>query len=130
MHEIFLGFLRDYSGTDEMEYSDLFSIVLTVPKTHADSVREAMGRAGAGDMGDYCFCSFTCQGTGRFKPKAGANPFIGKQGVLERVVEERIETVCRKDKLKEVFAAIKKAHPYEEPYVYVFPIQMDILPSA
>ena len=28
--------------------------------------------------------------------------------------EERIETICPKDKIKEVIEAVKKVHPYEE----------------
>ena len=36
-----------------LELSDYVTIVITVPETHADEVREAMGRAGAGKVGDY-----------------------------------------------------------------------------
>ncbi|MEI8329976.1 MAG: hypothetical protein WCG14_08335 [Chlamydiia bacterium] len=36
-----------------MELSDYVTIVITVPETHPDMVREAMGRAGAGKVGDY-----------------------------------------------------------------------------
>ena len=97
-------------------------IVVTVPETHADAVREAMGRAGAGRDGNYGFCSFSVKGVGRFLPLEGANPFIGKQGALEEVVEERIETSCAVELLQKVIAAIKKAHPYEEPSIDICPI--------
>lgn len=98
------------------------TIITTVPETHADQVREAMGRSGAGRVGNYSFCSFSVKGTGRFKPEAGANPFIGQQGVLETVDEERIEAVCRKEKLEKVIEAIKQAHPYEETIIDIYPV--------
>jgi len=89
-------------------------IVVFVPETHTDIVREAMGQAGAGQIGNYTFCSFSTKGMGRFRPEAGANPHIGKVGKFEEVVEERIEAVCPREKLDDVIRAIKKVHPYDE----------------
>lgn len=94
--------------------SKLFKLVITVPESHADIVRKAMGDAGAGIIGNYSHCTFSTKGIGRFKLLKGANPSIGKVGEQESVNEERIETVCSKDKLKKVVAAIKKVHPYEK----------------
>ena len=94
-----------------------------VPESHADTVREAMGIAGAGKIGNYSFCSFSSKGIGRFKPGKGANPAIGKIGELELVEEERIEVICKRDNLKEIIAAIKKVHPYEEVALDVYPIE-------
>ncbi|MCL5438497.1 MAG: hypothetical protein M1268_00730 [Patescibacteria group bacterium] len=97
-------------------------LVVFVPETHADQVREAMGKAGAGIVGDYKFCSFSAKGIGRFIPMKGANPTIGKIGKLEEVVEERIETVCFKKDLEKIIDAIKKVHPYEEIALDVYPL--------
>ncbi len=33
---------------------------------------------------------------------------------MSEVEEERIEVLCKKEKVKEVVAAIRKNHPYEE----------------
>ncbi len=44
-------------------------IVIFVPESHADIVREAMGKAGAGKIGNYSFCSFSSKGVGRFRPE-------------------------------------------------------------
>jgi hypothetical protein len=49
-----------------MEPSDYVTIVFTVPETHAGAVREAMGRAGAGKVGNYSYCSYSVKGIGRF----------------------------------------------------------------
>lgn len=89
-------------------------IVIFVPETHTDIVREAMGKAGAGKIGNYTHCTFSTKGIGRFKPEQGANPHIGEVGTLEEVVEERIETVCERTKLDAVIDAIKSVHPYDE----------------
>lgn len=89
-------------------------IVVFVPKTYTNIVRKAMGDAGAGRIGNYSHCSFSVDGVGRYKPVEGAKPFIGEVGKFEEVEEERIECVCERNKAKEVIAAIKKVHPYEE----------------
>lgn len=97
-----------------MNQSRSVKIVVFVPESNADIVREVMGKAGAGKIGNYAFCSFSSKGTGRFKPEAGANPAIGEIGRLESVQEERIEMVCDRNLLKDVVTAMKKVHPYEE----------------
>lgn len=97
-------------------------IVVFVPESHADEVREALAESGCGRMGNYDFCSFSSKGIGRFRPCEGANPFIGESGKIEEVEEERIETICPSESLEGVLVAVKKAHPYEEPAVDVYPI--------
>lgn len=101
-----------------------YKIVFYVPESHADRLREAIGNAGAGIIGNYSHCTFTLKGVGRFKPNAAANPTIGERGKLEEVVEDRIETVCEADKLKAVLQAIRDEHPYEEPAIDVYPIEV------
>ncbi len=101
-----------------------YKIVVYVPEDHADRLREAMGDAGAGKIGNYSHCTFTIKGTGRFKPEEGANPTIGAVGTLEEVAEDRIETVCEADKLQDVMKAIRDVHPYEEPATDVYPIEV------
>lgn len=105
--------------------SEMVKLVVFVPETHAERVRKAMGEAGAGIVGHYDFCSFSVKGVGRFKPKKGAHPTIGRVGKLEEVVEERIETVCEKKKLEKIIKAVKKVHPYEEIAFDVYPLAID-----
>jgi hypothetical protein len=101
---------------------EFFMLVVIVPESHADLMREVMGRCGAGTSDHYAFCSFSTKGVGRFMPKRGANPFLGKVGQLSEEPEERIETICVKEKLETVLEAIKKAHPYEETVIEIYPI--------
>lgn len=91
-----------------------YKLVIFVPLSHADKVREAIGETGGGKLGNYSFCSFSTKGIGRFKPEAGAKPAIGKVGKLEQVEEERIEVTLDKAVIENVIAAIKRVHPYEE----------------
>ena len=98
-------------------------LIVTVPLTHADIVRDAIGKAGAGKLGNYSFCSFSSKGTGRFKPEAGATPHIGQIAQLEEVEEERIEVTCDREILQEVITAIKSVHPYEEIAIDVYSLE-------
>lgn len=102
--------------------SKLVKIVVFVPKTHTDVVRQAMGDAGAGRIGNYSHCSFSIDGIGRYKPTEGAKPFIGEVGKFEQVEEERVECVCDRVKAKKVIAAIKQVHPYEEVAFDIYPL--------
>ncbi len=95
-----------------------------VPASHAEALREAIGKAGAGIIGKYSHCTFTMQGVGRFRPNEGANPAIGEIGKFEEVSEDRIETVCEAEKLQAVLAAIREVHPYEEPATDIYPIEV------
>ncbi|KIL44429.1 Nif3-like dinuclear metal center hexameric protein [Jeotgalibacillus soli] len=99
----------------------LKKLVVFVPKTHAEQVRQAMTEAGAGYIGDYSHCTFTSLGEGRFKPEEGTAPFIGAHHQLEVVEEARIETVVTSSIESSVIKAMIKAHPYEEVAYDVYP---------
>lgn len=101
---------------------EMVKLVIYVPITHAEVVREALGEAGAGHIGNYDHCSFSQRGTGRFRPGEGTDPFIGELGKVEAVDEERIETVCPMRKAREVLKAVRKVHPYEEMAYDVYPL--------
>ncbi len=98
-----------------VEGSDRFQkLIVYVPLTHAEAVREAMVDAGAGRLGDYEGCTFTVEGHGTFRPQEGAQPHIGQVGVMSLVEEARVEAIVAVHLLDAVIAAVKDAHPYEE----------------
>ena len=101
----------------------LYKVVVYVPKTHEDKVREALGKSGAGNIGNYSDCTFNTYGNGTFRPLEGTNPFIGKMGTLEVVDEVKIETVVPKSILGKVINDMIKAHPYEEVAYDVFKLE-------
>ncbi len=92
----------------------LKKLVVYVPTEQSHQVKEALGNAGAGSIGNYSHCLFSSSGTGQFLPGESTNPYIGESGKLEQVNEERIETVFPDYLEKKVVQAMIKAHPYEE----------------
>lgn len=97
--------------------------VVFVPLSHADAVRQTLGEAGAGKIGNYDFCSFSSRGTGRFRGNEKTNPAIGEAGKYEAVEEERIEAVVPRAVLKEVIEKVKAVHPYEEVAFDIYPLE-------
>lgn len=75
----------------------------------------AVTAAGAGQVGAYDQCHFRTSGTGSFRPLAGADPYIGSVGAVEQVAEDRVELVLPRGRRAAVVAALRAAHPYEEP---------------
>ncbi|MBL0388331.1 Nif3-like dinuclear metal center hexameric protein [Tumebacillus sp. ITR2] len=102
----------------------LKKLVVFVPETHHEAVRQAVGDAGAGWIGNYSHCTFNTPGTGTFVPQEGTNPYIGKQGELERVNEIRLETVVPERIQDKVIAAMLQAHPYEEVAYDLYPLEI------
>ena len=90
-------------------------LVVFVPREALDGVREALFAAGAGRIGEYERCSWYTEGTGTFLGGEGTEPSVGKPGREERVAELRLETVYPEEHEADVVAALREAHPYEEP---------------
>ena len=99
---------------EETWAEDLKKIVTYVPESHLEVVRNAMCAAGAGHIGNYSHCTFQTTGEGTFLPLAGTSPYIGKEGILEKTSEVRLETIAPVEKAQKIVDAMKKAHPYEE----------------
>ena len=97
-------------------------IFVTVPVENLEEVRIAMCEAGAGIIGNYTYCTSSVKSQGTFMPNNDANPYIGTNNQLEIVDEEKLEIVCNVDKTKKVLDALRKAHPYEEPAIDIFPL--------
>ncbi|ORL37596.1 Nif3-like dinuclear metal center hexameric protein [Prescottella equi] len=94
--------------------------VVMVPTTDTVQVREALFAAGAGELGDYRECSWTVTGDGQFRPLPGAAPTLGVVGEVEAVREDRVEVIAPRRSRARILAALRAAHPYEEPAFDVF----------
>ena len=92
-------------------------ITVFVPLKDHERVRDAMANAGAGSIGAYRDCSFSTPGTGTFRGLSGTSPAIGVPERLESVEEQRLEMVCPDTRVPQILAALRQAHPYEEPAV-------------
>lgn len=102
---------------------NLKKLAVYVPRESADEVRDALGSAGAGFIGNYSHCTYNTPGTGTFLPHQGTNPHIGEVGKLEVVDEIKIETVFPSGHQKKVITAMLNAHPYEEVAFDIYPLE-------
>jgi len=106
------------TGTTPLEplpAAALDKLVVFVPGADAERLLDALAAAGAGELGDYDRCAWTTTGLGTFRPLAGARPSVGAVGEVARVEEARLEVVLPRGRRTAVVAALRAAHPYEEP---------------
>lgn len=93
----------------------MYKLCFFVPEACLEPVKQAVFAAGGGRIGDYEHCCWQVLGQGQFRPGEAADPFTGQPGRLEMVAEYRVELVCTDALIFDVVAALKRAHPYEEP---------------
>ncbi|GAA3403827.1 Nif3-like dinuclear metal center hexameric protein [Paenibacillus hodogayensis] len=110
---------------EDIHTDKLKKLVVFVPETHQQQVRDAIFAAGAGWIGNYSHCSFNSAGTGTFMPREGTDPFIGKPGQYTQADETRIETVVPASVQNKVVQAMLKAHPYEEVAYDLYPMDLN-----
>lgn len=108
---------------EETQAEALKKLVVYVPLTHMEEVRQAICQAGGGHIGGYADCTFYTKGEGTFLPMAGTKPYIGMPGTAERVEEARLETIVPQSRLADVIAAMCQAHPYEEVAYDVYSVE-------
>jgi hypothetical protein len=93
----------------------MHKLTFYVPVEHKEKVKAALFAAGAGRIGRYECCAWEVLGAGQYRPTEGATPAIGEVGRLEVVQEYRVEMVLPDVSVAAVIAALRGAHPYEEP---------------
>lgn len=120
--------LADRLGLTEVGFLDgfdetLYKLAVFVPEDAFDPVRQALGDAGAGRIGDYEACAFAVEGTGFFKPGANTDPYIGEaDGAVESAQERKLEVEVARWNLGRVMNALHDAHPYEEVAYDLYPV--------
>jgi dinuclear metal center YbgI/SA1388 family protein len=113
--------LTDLRPLDAHLVAAVDKLVVFVPHADAQPLIDALAAAGAGHLGDYERCAWTTDGLGTFRPLPGAAPAIGAVGSVEEVSETRVEMVVPPTRRAQVIAALRTAHPYEEPAFDLFP---------
>ena len=98
-------------GSDPTRYK----LVWFVPEEALEATRSAVFDAGGGRIGEYERCSWYTAGTGTFLGGEESAPAIGERGREELVSELRVETIVPAERLDAAVAALRLAHPYEEP---------------
>jgi len=97
-------------------------LVWFVPADALEATRDAVFEAGAGRIGDYERCSWYTAGTGTFLGGDETSPMLGEPGREEHAPELRVEVVLPEDLLADAVAALRSAHPYEEPAFDAYPL--------
>ena len=93
----------------------MYKLTVYLPEPHVEQVKGALFSAGAGRYANYDCCAWQVLGQGQFRPLKGSQPFLGVRDRVERVAEYRVEMIVPEVAAAEVLAALKGAHPYEEP---------------
>lgn len=94
-------------------------LTVFVPQQNTQALLQALGDAGAGQIGNYDYCSFRTTGKGTFRGNEEANPTVGNNGKLEEVTEDRLEVIFPAYLEGKVLQALHKSHPYEEVAYYL-----------
>ncbi len=101
---------------------NLKKLVTFIPEKHADIVRNAVFEAGAGNIGNYDFCSYNSEGKGSFRASDKAEPFVGEKNQVHYEKEIRFETIFPVHLKSQVIAALMQSHPYEEVAYDIYPL--------
>jgi hypothetical protein len=129
MSEI-INFAKKIFGTNNIKnikyitpyFKYKYKLTVYVPIENTDMLLRELGKAGAGKIGNYTYCSFRTKGVGTFKGSSKSNPSIGKKNRLEYAEENRLEMICETDKLEKLTEIIYNFHPYEEPAFEIYPV--------
>ncbi len=101
----------------------LKQLVVYVPESHAEKLRNALFVSGAGEIGNYKECSFNSSGIGTFTPSSGSDPYSGEIGKQHQGEEIRVEVIYPAQMERRILNAMVDNHPYEEIAHSIF--QMD-----
>ncbi|WP_293893535.1 Nif3-like dinuclear metal center hexameric protein [Flavobacterium sp.] len=97
-------------------------VTYTVPE-NAEQIRLALGKAGAGTIGNYANCSFNSEGFSTYQGNEHSNPTIGNKGELTQTNEVKIEVVFEKHLQSKILKALFTNHVYEEVAYEIYDLQ-------
>ncbi len=97
-------------------------VEIFVPASHLEAIREALASVDAGHVGRYDRCLSYGPVTGCWRPLAGTAPYLGRAGELCEAPELKVEVTCPTERVEALLAAVRAAHPYEEPVINVLPL--------
>ena len=104
-----------------MEFS-YCKLEIFVPESHLEQICAALRSVDAGHIGNYDSCLSYHPVTGCWRPLEGTHPWLGQAGELCTAPELKVEVTCRAEQAEAAIAAIKAAHPYEEPVINALPL--------
>ena len=101
----------------------MYSLIFYVPETHLEKVKKTLFKKGAGRYKKYDSCAWQVKGEGQFRPLEGSKPFLGREGIIEKVDEYKVEMICQDSDILNILKELIKVHPYEEPAYLVSEIK-------
>lgn len=101
----------------------IYKLVTYTTPENAEKLRNALFKAGAGNIGNYENCSYSSQGTGTYKGTDESNPVIGERGEFIESDEIKIEVTFEKDLKNRVLKALFNNHIYEEVAYELYQLQ-------
>jgi len=85
-----------------------------IPHKDAETLRNKLFKAGAGNIGNYDNCSFNVEGIGTYQANRNANPTIGKKEIFHHEPETCISVTYEKHLESKILKTLFSNHPYEE----------------
>ncbi|WP_185873430.1 Nif3-like dinuclear metal center hexameric protein [Blattabacterium cuenoti] len=85
-----------------------------VPIDYTKKVRDALFKAGAGEISNYSHCSYSYNGIGSYMGNKFSKPFIGDKNKFCIEKETCISVIFPSFKLKNIKKSLFDNHPYEE----------------
>ncbi len=113
--------LRVLSKSKDIEKCKL---VFYVPVEYEQKLLKALFETNAGQIGTYTCCSFRNNGKGTFRPGHSSRPFFGKPDEIAHVDEIRLETIVKKNDIKDTIEHLRRQHPYETMAYDVYPLSL------
>ncbi|MBQ9405281.1 MAG: divalent cation tolerance protein CutA [Desulfovibrio sp.] len=101
---------------------DYCKLEIFIPESHFRDLQQTLRQVDAGHLGNYDSCLSYSRVMGTWRPLEHTSPYIGTIGEVSEEPELKVEVTCRRDKLAETIAAIKRIHPYEEPVINALPL--------
>ena len=105
-----------------MEHFALCKLEIFLPEDSLPALREALWSQDAGHIGRADRCLSWSPVTSCWRPLPGSEPYLGTPGELCIQPEVKAEVTCPADRVDAVVAAVRAAHPYEEPVINVIPL--------
>lgn len=99
-----------------------YKIQTYIPESHLNILKENLNAVITPIFPHYDFVFSWYPVNGSWRPRADANPYQGEIGKIEEASEIKLEFTILESDLQNVFATIKKFHPYEQPVIEAFAV--------
>lgn len=97
-------------------------IEIFIPEEFIETLRDELGKVGAGHIGNYDHCMSITPVRGYWRPLPGATPYQGEVGKISTGTECKVEVNCAWELVRPALEAIRRIHPYEEALINVIPL--------